>query len=223
MGFIKQKGLDIIDANNEYKVNFQRPEFVEAFKQYVAAVDKGLTNEPSVDGVIPFNEGKALFKWDGIWATTAFMKLKQDSGVEIGLAPLPKIGEQNKMYTGSHNLTVVKKEGNTPEKNEAIMEFMKYLSDNSGEFAAAGQVPANKTTWQSETFKNMPFAFIANYTDSFFYATKTENFALAGWGGLGKAATGYLNKTYSTPEEALKTVEKEVNDQLDQLAKTKKK
>lgn len=222
MGFIKQKGLDIIDANDDTKVNFQRPEFVEAFKQYVATADKGLTNDPSVDGVIPFNEGKALFKWDGIWATTSFMALKKDSGVEIGLAPLPRIGEKNKMYTGSHNLTAVKKEGNSPEKSEAIMEFMKYLSKNSGEFAAAGQVPANKTTWGSETFKSMPFAFIADYTDSFFYASKTQNFPLAGWGGLGKAATGYLNKTYPTVEEALKATEKEVNDQLAQLAKTKK-
>lgn len=220
-GFIKQKGLDIIDANNEYKVDFQRPEFVEAFKEYVRAVKEGVTNDPSVDGVIPFQEGKSLFKWDGIWATTAFMALK-DQGIEIGVAPIPRIGEKNKMYTGSHNLTVVSKQGNSPEKNEAIVEFMNWLSKKSGDFAAAGQVPANKTTWSSDTFKKMPFAFIADYTDSFFYASKTKNFPLAGWGGLGKAATGYLNHTYPTIEEALKAVEKEVNDQLAQLEKTKK-
>lgn len=188
-----------------------------AFEGFYAPYEAGVTNDPSIDGVVEFQQGNTLFKYDGIWQTTNFTGSEmQETGVNIGVAPLPRISEDsdNNLFTGSHNIVKVDKEYN--EEQSAGMEaFIKFLNDNAGEFAEAGQVPANMDTWESETFKSMPFyAAATENAEHFVYAPKTIYWGTVA-GEIQKSITGRINGTYESFEEALDQAEKDAAEQIE--------
>lgn len=214
-GYLDALGGEVIDEDGNLTFNSETG--LEALNAFLAPYNAGVTNDPSIDGVIEFQQGNTLFKYDGIWANTSFTDEEMtDAGVNIGVAPLPSIDADhpNSLFTGSHNLAVINKEYET-EKSEGMNTFIKYLSDNSGDFSAAGQVPANMNEWDNETFQSQTFykAAIEN-ADNFVYAPTTEYWGTIA-GEIASSITGVINGTYETPEEAFETAEKNAQEKID--------
>jgi len=75
---------------------------------------------------------------------------------------VPQIGDQPAVWAGGPLLALpVHKKGNDQCKDAASGIFIKYLLDNSVEWAKAGNIPASNTARNSAAFKELPQAGIA--------------------------------------------------------------
>ena len=63
---------------------------------------------------------------------------------------MPVVGETQVVWAGSHQLALLNKKDKTPEQDAAAAVFIKYLIDNSVEWAKAGQVPALNVARESD-------------------------------------------------------------------------
>ena len=92
------------------------------------------TGDPEVNF---FKEGNVGMTFHGPWWISDLQKLDF-----VGFAPLPTIGDQPATWGGSHHLALT---SDDPATQAAAAVWIKWLSDNSAEWAAAGQVPARQS------------------------------------------------------------------------------
>ena len=92
------------------------------------------TGDPEVN---LFKSGEAAIVFHGPWWISDLQKLPF-----TGFAPLPTIGDQPATWGGSHHLALTTED---PATQAAAAVWIKWLSDNSAEWAAAGQVPARQS------------------------------------------------------------------------------
>lgn len=99
---------------------------------------------------IGFRQGKVGLAFEGIYMLPDLIR---QTDLEYGGAPLPNIGGTKAAWTGSHILCLsARLEG---ARLDAAARFVKYLSDNSLDWAEGGQVPVRKSLRASERFKKM--------------------------------------------------------------------
>jgi multiple sugar transport system substrate-binding protein len=84
-----------------------------------------------------FKQGEAAITFHGPWWISDLQKLDF-----VGFAPLPTIGDQPATWGGSHQLAFTTDD---PTTQAAGAVWVKWLSDNSLEWAKAGQVPARQS------------------------------------------------------------------------------
>ena len=92
------------------------------------------TGDPEVNF---FKEGNVGMVFHGPWWISDLQKLEF-----VGFAPLPTIGDQPATWGGSHHLALTSED---PATQAAAALWIKWLSDNSMEWAKAGQVPARQS------------------------------------------------------------------------------
>jgi multiple sugar transport system substrate-binding protein len=90
-----------------------------------------------VDAWLAFRQGKVGMAMEGIYMQSS---LAEQKGLEWAAAPVPQFGSQPGVWAGSHLLAQPR--GITDDASEDAWRLMCFLSDNSLEWAAAGQVPA---------------------------------------------------------------------------------
>jgi multiple sugar transport system substrate-binding protein len=100
-----------------------------------------------------FRQGKNALTWDGIWMMNAWAEV---DGLEWGAAALPQIGPNPGCWAGSHNLVVTAQGAKDENKLAAARVFLAYISENSIEWAKAGQVPARNSVRESAEFAALP-------------------------------------------------------------------
>ena len=88
---------------------------------------------------VAFRQGKNALTWDGIWMMNEWAKVKS---LDWGAAPMPTIGDQQAVWASSHNFTVTTQAQKDPNKLQASKVFISWISDQSIEWAKAGQIPA---------------------------------------------------------------------------------
>jgi multiple sugar transport system substrate-binding protein len=124
---------------------------------------QGKYSEPNleVDAELnAFKAGTVGMIWNGIWQTTNVT----GEAVEFAgqATAVPQIGDTPAVWAGSHQLTLPVRSTPDPCKDAAAAIFIKYLSDNSLEWAKAGQIPARNSVRDSAEFKALePQASIA--------------------------------------------------------------
>jgi multiple sugar transport system substrate-binding protein len=92
--------------------------------------------------------------------------------LDYGGAAIPALGERAATFAGSHILCL--RDGLEPVEREASWRFMRYLSDHSLEWAAAGQLPARLSLLETERFKRMTLqAAFAEQLDRLEYLPQT--------------------------------------------------
>jgi multiple sugar transport system substrate-binding protein len=98
-----------------------------------------------------FKTGTVGMVWNGIWQITNLT----GEGVEFnGMATaVPQMGEQPAVWAGSHQLALTAQASPDPCKDAAAGIFMRYLLDNSLEWARAGQIPASNEVRESAEFQ----------------------------------------------------------------------
>jgi multiple sugar transport system substrate-binding protein len=89
------------------------------------------TGDPEVN---VFKQGNVGMTFHGPWWISDLAKLDF-----VGFAPLPTIGDQPATWGGSHQLALTTDD---PAAQAAAAVWIKWLSENSSQWAKAGQVPA---------------------------------------------------------------------------------
>jgi multiple sugar transport system substrate-binding protein len=152
------------------KVTWNEEAGVKALQWLKDAQSKWSEPNLEVDAELAaFKAGNAGMIWNGIWQTTNVT----GEGVSFkGKATaVPQIGDMPATWAGSHQLTLpVHKSGADKCKDAAAGMLIKYLSDNSVEWAKAGQIPARNSVRNGAAFKAVePQASIAPSVEHAFF------------------------------------------------------
>ncbi len=141
--------------NDDYsKCTLNSPENVRALRFCADIVNKYKYSPPpgteQAEGWIGFRQGRVAIAFEGIYMLPELQKIE---AFEISGSPLPVLGDKPASWADSHVLCISRElEG---EKLRSAWKFVKFLSDNSLDWAVGGQVPVRKSLLKSERFKSM--------------------------------------------------------------------
>jgi multiple sugar transport system substrate-binding protein len=102
------------------------------------------------DAWIGFRQGKAAIAFEGIYMLA---DLQKQPDLDFAGAPVPLLGERRAVWAGSHNLCL-RADLKGPEL-AAAWRFIAFLSTNSLDWAAGGQVPVRKSLRSTARFAEM--------------------------------------------------------------------
>jgi multiple sugar transport system substrate-binding protein len=126
--------------------------------------DAGITNLDGEDPVQMFRAGQVVFLPEGIWMKNSFETidtLNFDMTHMIAFDPAKKSN-----WTSSHQMVMFKNPNMDAERAAAIMDFIKWVGENSIEWAKAGQVPASLKIMDNPEFKEMKQSFLLEEPDT---------------------------------------------------------
>jgi len=152
MSLLWQHGGDLFNEDAS-KATWNSDAGVQALTWQANLVKEGYSpkNVASDADYIAFKNQKNSFHWDGIWQTQDLKK----TDLNWDVAPLPKVFDENAAWAGSHNL-VITRQGSTDEnKLQAAKVFINWISEQSIEWAKAGQVPARNSIRESQEFQDL--------------------------------------------------------------------
>jgi multiple sugar transport system substrate-binding protein len=146
-----------------------------------------------------FTSGKAPFMINGVWEVPTMTDLQAKGSLfEWGAIELPVLFDRPCTYADSHAFAIPnnKDKPATPEKHAAVLQVMKYMSDNSLFWATAGHVPANKAVTETADYKGMqPQATYAKLTANQVFDPKSVHAGVASalFDAAGNAFTAAMN------------------------------
>lgn len=101
-----------------------------------------------------FRQGKAAFHINGVWMLNGII----DSGINFGTAPIATLfGDTPATWANGHNFVMPYQSELSLDKQEAVLAFIEYVSNNSIRWANAGQIPANLSVLASDAYKELPY------------------------------------------------------------------
>lgn len=150
-----------------------------------------------------FKGGSVGMIWNGIWQST---NVTGDAVEFTGkLAAVPQIGDQPAVWAGGPLLALpVHKAGNDPCKDAAAIMFIKYLIDNSLEWAKAGNIPASNTVRNSAEFKTLPQSALAVSVENPIFPPSVPGISEA-FGPLSEAISSVMSGSATDIKGALDT------------------
>jgi multiple sugar transport system substrate-binding protein len=102
------------------------------------------------DAWIGFRQGKVGIAFEGIYMLADLQK-QQD--LDYAGAPVPQVGTHTSVWADSHNLCM-RADLRGPQLH-AAWRFMKFLSDNSLDWAEGGQIPVRRSLRSTPRFASM--------------------------------------------------------------------
>ena len=143
------------------------------------------TNVSNGGDLTLFRAGKSAFYFDGPWMIKTLKESCDFAAYgDLGILPMPCSTSDNGVsFSGSHQLALAENTVTTDEIRNAAYVFMDYLSENSLEWAKAGQVPARLSVHSEPEYAAI------DYLDTF---TKTALKA-----ELGKPEYRYFYEMYN--------------------------
>jgi len=209
--FIRQFGGALTNAEGT-QVTFGSDAGVQALtyirdirKQYSQAISGA--GDPEV-GV--FKQKQAAIVIHGPWHISDLQKLDF-----VGFAPVPKIGNDYAVWAGSHQLGLTTDD---PAKQAAAACWVKWLSDNSVEWAKAGQVPARNAVRDDPKLKELAPAIsaVAPIAPGAVILPQVPELEGALWGQFGPAVDAVLQGSATdikaTLEQAAQQSQQVVDD-----------
>jgi multiple sugar transport system substrate-binding protein len=141
------------------------------------------TGDPEVN---VFKEGNVGMVFHGPWWISDLSKLDF-----VGFAPLPTIGDQPATWGGSHHLALTTED---PATQAAAALWIKWLSDNSAGWAAAGQVPARESVRNDPELASVaaPIASVAESANMVVLPAQAPGLEPALWDQFGPVVDAYL-------------------------------
>jgi multiple sugar transport system substrate-binding protein len=141
------------------------------------------TGDPEVNA---FKQGDVGMVFHGPWWISDLQKLDF-----VGFAPLPTIGDQPATWAGSHHLALTTED---PATQAAAAVWIKWLSDNSEGWAAAGQVPARQSVRNDPNLASVaaPIASVAESANMVVLPAPVPALEGALWDQFGPAIDAYL-------------------------------
>jgi multiple sugar transport system substrate-binding protein len=155
------------------------------------------TDYPST--VALFTSGASPFMINGVWEVPTMADLQSQGKLfNWGAIELPVLFDKPCTYADSHAFAIPNNAGKpaTPEKHAAVLEVVKYMSDNSLFWATAGHVPANVAVTETAEYKAMqPQATYAKLTANQVFDPKSVHAGVASalFDAAGNAFTAAMN------------------------------
>jgi multiple sugar transport system substrate-binding protein len=136
------------------KATFNSDAGVEALTWLVDLVKDGHSPKDVAQDAeyVAFQNGKNAFHWNGIWQINAF---KEVEDLDWGVAPVPQIGSEKAVWSGSHNFVIMNQQPLDDNKVQASKVFINWISQRSIDWAKAGQVPARNSVRESQEFQSL--------------------------------------------------------------------
>ncbi len=160
--------------------------------------EANLETDAEING---FKAGSAAMMMNGIWQITNVT----GEAVEfrgMGTA-VPQFGDQPAVWAGSHQLTLPAQPDADACRDAGAAIFIKYLLDNSVEWAKAGQIPASNTVRESAEFKAVePQASIAPSVENAFFPPSVPGITDA-LGPMAEAVSAVMSGTETDIQAAL--------------------
>jgi multiple sugar transport system substrate-binding protein len=184
---------------NGTDVAYNSPEAVEMVEWLRGLIDKGISpaNVQQDGENTLFLQGKNAIQFNGPWMKGQF----DEAGMNFGIAPVPQIGKAKQaVFAGSHGFAIPKNTTDA-DKLAGVGDFLKYVTENSLDWAKSGQALASKTMLESADFKALPQSSIA---DSFSYVQFAPN--VLNWGTIIEPVWGELSSALlgdKDPKQAL--------------------
>ena len=156
--------------------------------------DVGGTGDPEV-GV--FKQEQAAIVIHGPWHISDLQKLEF-----VGFAPIPQVGDEFAVWGGSHQLGLTTDD---PAAQAAAACWISWLSENSVQWAAAGQVPARNSVRESDELgtEAPAIAAVAPTVDQAILLPQVAGLEGALWDEFGPAVDAVLLGEQSDVEAAL--------------------
>lgn len=136
------------------EINYNTEEAVEALTFMKDLVFKHKVSPENVqqDGEVTlFLQGKNAMHLNGPWMLDQWRNAK----LNFGVAPVPQLGlKEQAVFGNSHNF-VVPNMVTDDNKIAAILDFVKYVGENSIDWAMSGQAPVSKKVYESAELQKM--------------------------------------------------------------------
>lgn len=147
---MRQHGGRVFDEGYTHAA-LDTPQNVAALSFCESLVREGLAPSPEdLNAWIGFLQGRVGIAFEGIYMLP---ELQKQHDLDFGAAPLPVLGDQPAAWAQSHNLCLrADLEG---RRLDAAKRFVRFLSDNSLDWAQGGQIPVRKSLRDTERFRRM--------------------------------------------------------------------
>lgn len=152
------------------------------------------TGDPEVN---VFKQGNVGMTFHGPWWISDLAKLDF-----VGFAPLPTIGDEPATWGGSHQLALT---SDDPTTQAAAAVWIKWLSDNSAQWAKAGQVPARTSAREDPELTTLapPIANILESANTVRILPSVPALEPALWDQFGATIDAYLAGDVTDAQAAL--------------------
>lgn len=152
-----------------------------------------------------FKAGTVGIIWNGIWQMT---NVTGDAVEFNGQATaVPQIGEQPAVWAGGPLLALPTTANPDACKDAAALIFIRYLIDNSVEWAKAGNIPASKRARESAEFQALPQASIAPSVENPVFPPSIPGIGDA-FGPLGEAIGAVMSGNETDIQAALDSADR---------------
>jgi multiple sugar transport system substrate-binding protein len=84
---------------------------------------------------------ETAFNWNGVWQTTN----EALQSVSWTAVPVPQIGTEKAVWSSSTHWMFPANKNQDPDKSAAAATFVKWMNDNSADWASTGELPAQNT------------------------------------------------------------------------------
>lgn len=179
---------------------------LKALDAYQQINQSGLQNVENISDLL--TQKKVAMVMEGAWQMNY---LYTNLGDEYGVMSLPQIGDVYKTAIYSHTFVLPNNPDRSQEKTKATLEFIKWFSENSDQWAEAGSVPAYVPAQDTELFNSYPMH--QYFKDAVEYATPftgTAPFALKGSAEINEPL-GKLARKETTPEQCFEEITQRLN------------
>lgn len=195
---IRQYGGSLTDEAGE-TATYDSEAAVQALERIKELRDK-YTPEISGAGdpeVNVFKQGNVGFTFHGPWWISDLQQLDF-----VGFAPLPTIGDQPATWGGSHQIALTTDD---PTTQVASALWIRWLSENSMEWAKAGQVPARQSVRNDPALAEAaaPISKVVESANIVVILPQVPALEPALWDQFGPVIDGYLAGDIADPAAAL--------------------
>ena len=175
-----QQGVDVLSEDGS-AVNMNGPEGLEAATFIKQIYDEGLA-DPALDyagAEQAFLNGDAGVIINGTWVVDSYNAQAETGDVGLknyAVANVPALYGSEAVWADSHMWVIPKDETRSEEELAASVDFLKFLNDNSFQWARTGHLSVRQSVIGSEEFQNLPHrASYANTSEIARAVPQTQN------------------------------------------------
>ncbi|NLJ86451.1 MAG: ABC transporter substrate-binding protein [Firmicutes bacterium] len=106
------------------------------------------------ESVEMFAQGDCAIHLNGAWVTGMF---EQTEGLNFGAGPFPSIFGGRQSWANSHNFIIPRPRQVEPEKINATLTFIDWMTANSDKWSLAGHIPVRRSVAESAAFNALKY------------------------------------------------------------------
>lgn len=207
--FMAQQGGSFLNSDNT-AANFNNEYGLAALSFLQDVVNKYDYNPSELDydaAMNMFKLGEVAFYFNGVWATGTFETV---DGLNFKAVPLPAMFGSEAAWAGSHTLAIPVQNNQDPEKVEAAVKFIDWMTSHGELWAKAGHVPTRKSVQEKKEYLDLPYR--SGYAGAAASALPTPS--TPAWEEIYGSCSDLLEKYVAEntdPATALSEMEAEVN------------